>query len=168
LTRARAALYHAGLLTPRALSIAAVSLALAAAGCARERGDGQSVQRAQRAESEFRSFGRGRFRVITFSADAERLIEMTDDYHLAIPLYEVPFAARVVFTADFDVPDREARRARVGTPGWTVDRLMDDVQASLLFGSGHHTAGDEVDVEGAAMFDRLETGWRYRSLDTTR
>lgn len=156
-------------MSARLLSVAgATALSLALVACAHERSDGRSAERAQRAETEFNRFGQGRYRVITFSGDAERMVELSDDYHLAIPLYEVPFAARVEFTGDLDVLSRQQWRSRVGTAGWTVDRMMDDVQLTMLFAPGHHAAGEQVDVEGAVMFDRLENGWRFRGLDIVR
>ena len=139
-------------------------------GCSLRRQPDQTaqLQRAIRAEAEFARFGNGRYHVITFAADPERELQFPDDFEQPLRVYEVPFTARVRFTAALDVPHREQWQQRVGQPGWSVHTLIDDAQMALVFGSGPHGIDEELDVEGAVMFDWLENGWRFRCLDRVR
>ncbi|MBI2390927.1 MAG: hypothetical protein HYV09_15150 [Deltaproteobacteria bacterium] len=124
--------------------------------------------RAEQAESELRRFGKGRFEVLSFTAEPERVLRFVDDFDYPTTQHHVPFRARVRLTAPLVVLGDSDLIAQQKLPGWTPAATREGLELTFLFGPGSWEGGKELDISAAAAFDDLEPGDRFRVFDRRR
>lgn len=125
-------------------------------------------ERARTAEARFRTWGAGRFEVVSFRPGDERTRTVEDDFHARTRLYVVPFTAKVRLSTALVVAELAEATRNVGEPGWTPEQQRDGVMLTLAFGPGKHAAADEIDVSASAVFEDLEPGCRFRAFDRAK
>jgi len=124
--------------------------------------------RAMQAEKELRRLGAGRFEVVSFSAEPERLVTFSDDFEYPTTQHHVPFRAKVRLSVPLTVLRDGELMDQQKLPGWKPEDTRAGYVLLLLMGPGQFAAGSELDLSAAAAFDDLEPGYRFRIFDKRR
>ncbi len=143
------------------------ALCLAVAACNRSAGpppkpfDGSPSD----AEVALRALGDGVFEVTRFAVEGGEYKELDDHVRFGISLYDMRYAADLRLTRPLALEPRDdlvERHRRAGSP---VEELERDLALVRLLGPGEHAAGMTKTVEGSAVFEETEAGWRLATVD---
>jgi len=143
------------------------ALCLAVAACNRSAGpppkpfDGSPGE----AEAALQTLGDGVFEVARFDVAGGEYKQLDDHVRFGISLYDMRFAADLRLMRPLALEPRDElveRHRRAGSP---VAELERDLALVRLLGPGEHVAGTTKTVEGSAVFEETETGWRLATVD---
>lgn len=126
------------------------------------------ASRAIEAHEALRRFGEGWFEVQSFTPGVSKAHEYRDDFGFVTAVVAQSFSARVRVVAPFEVPSKNEMMVRSRRPGWQPEQIDREFQLFSLLGEGEQPAGRVVEVQGAAVFDRLRPGERFRAFDRVR
>lgn len=117
------------------------------------------------AERALRELGSSTFDVVSFDAGTGDYVEARYGPRFSSYLYVVPFSAEIRFVRAIDVPDMpsmiESYRELEAQPS----QIERDVSLLGFVGGGKHGAESTRPVQGSAVFEKVESGWRFSTLD---
>lgn len=115
------------------------------------------------AEAALRELGRGVFEVEDFRIEDGEYRFLHDAFRYGSSLYDMRFAASIRFVEDVRIGERAEIVAALGTV--PVEQVERRLALLRLLGSGAYGRGDTRTVEGSAVFEEVESGWRLAAVD---
>lgn len=117
------------------------------------------------AERALRELGSSTFDVISFNVGAGDYVEARYGPRFSSYLYVVSFTAEIRFVRTIDVPEMPAMIESYRESQPQPSRIERDVSLLGFVGAGKHDAASTQSVQGAAVFENVESGWRFSIID---
>jgi hypothetical protein len=149
------------------LIVLLVGAALLCGSCRSEPKPKPFDRSAAEAEAALRKIGLSMFDVLNFATGTRDggYMYIPDDFRFGTSLYLLYFDAEIRYGREVRIRSREETIERLRDPSATPKEIEGDIALARLLGAGQHPSGSTQMLHATAVFEEVESGWRFVAVD---